>query len=138
MLGTNMSDWGVKVYKSGELKIPTMRLSKLACDSAVGELTGSTVVRSCACCEGGEHTTPVGRNGAIQPTISTLSIHWLPDSCNVRYRMNKVNHSLCCTTTIIVLPEWDTAENPASPRQSPHLGPHGLNRVFVSTERELV
>ena len=98
MLGTYMSDCGVNVHKSGELKIPTMRLSKLVCDSVVRTLAGSTVVGSCERCEGGEHTTLGGRYGVMQPTISTRSTRGVSDSCNVIYRMHKVNHSLYGTT----------------------------------------
>lgn len=77
MLGTYMSDCGVNVHKSGELKIPTIRLSKLACTSAVGALADSAVAF-----EHCEHTTPVGRNGGTQPeTISVLSTRGVLHSC---------------------------------------------------------
>ena len=77
MLGTYMSDCGVNVHKSGELKIPMIRLSKLACTSAVGALAGSAIA-----VEHREHTTPVGRNGVAQPeTISVLSTRGVSHSC---------------------------------------------------------
>ena len=101
-----MSDCGVNVHKSGDLKIPTMRLSKLPCNSAVGALAGSATVRR----KGREHTIPVGRNEALQPTISTLSIHRGSDSCNVVYTIH-ITVTLC-GTTMYVLPQLGSAASP--------------------------